>query len=703
MPYGYWAPPPPQQHPGDGGKDGPGAGDSGGGYRVGNGWGHQAGWWAPPQQVQPQAQQVQVQAQGTQQGEGAQRQQSAPPREDLPSPPQERPPPPAESGAVSMAASLSALGDRGARGGAGMVFGSVDAAQSGAGSPPPGAGLPSSVVATAAGLPPSATMAAVASSSTGPPPPPLPTSVSAPAPAPAWRAPEEVIWPTDPAYPAAWRDGNWAGAESILKRISSSTGSAKSVLAIGVSPRARARRLEDEPGTEVVDVTVAPEALAGRWEFGTTREAERRGAWAAYGAGAGMGVGYGYGYDGAQMYGAYGYPPAPPPPMGDGMMPQGMMPPMGMGMGPPPPQMMGMGGMGMYGMPPPPPAGQMQGMLPPANGAPMEGESGPPSSSVSGPVNGNGNGNAGGERSEWEVAPVKDYGYFTGGYGREERNAYVSRGPPREVEQSHQDERPPRDDYPVGRSRRGSYNGGAYGYEPRGGYGGRRGRGFRGGYGRYGRGGFQQQTRGPPPTQQQPPPFSITPPPHFTPLVPEGYYPTPYMPTSYDYAQAAPQHLAPVPTLRTRLSFPIDRLRQEILSQLEFYLSPDNMATDLYLRQQMDSQGWVRIDVLASFKRVQAKTSDVSLVRDVLGLSDYAEIRGEWVRSTEGWEQFVLPTAQPSVVDQETQTPHSLLMHGDKPGYSPAGDVEELDDEDEEDVVFVMGREAQAWSPERPR
>jgi la-related protein 1 len=42
-----------------------------------------------------------------------------------------------------------------------------------------------------------------------------------------------------------------------------------------------------------------------------------------------------------------------------------------------------------------------------------------------------------------------------------------------------------------------------------------------------------------------------------------------------------------VPTPRTRLSFPIDRLRQEILSQLEFYLSPDNMATDLYLRKQV--------------------------------------------------------------------------------------------------------------------
>ncbi|KAJ6571838.1 hypothetical protein B0H19DRAFT_935815 [Mycena capillaripes] len=174
------------------------------------------------------------------------------------------------------------------------------------------------------------------------------------------------------------------------------------------------------------------------------------------------------------------------------------------------------------------------------------------------------------------------------------------------------------------------------------------------------------------------------------------------MPTGYDYPQAPAHHLAPVPTPRTRLSFPIDRLRHEILSQLEFYLSPDNMATDLYLRKQMDSQGWVPIEMLASFKRVQAKTSDVNLVRDVLGLSEYAEIRGDWVRSTDGWEKFVLPTARPSVLDVET-TPYSLLMQADKTGHTAAEDAEELEEEDEEDVVFVMGREAQAWSPERPR
>lgn len=118
---------------------------------------------------------------------------------------------------------------------------------------------------------------------------------------------------------------------------------------------------------------------------------------------------------------------------------------------------------------------------------------------------------------------------------------------------------------------------------------------------------------------------------------------------------------------------------------------------------QMDSQGWVRIEMLASFKRVQTKTSDVNLVRDVLGLSDYAEIRGEWVRITEGWEKFVLPTAKPSIVEAEPPSPYSLLLQADKAGHAAADETEEMEDEDEEDVVFVMGRDAQAWSSERQR
>ncbi|KAJ6590505.1 hypothetical protein DFH09DRAFT_1026515 [Mycena vulgaris] len=671
-------------------------------------WGHPgAGPMGGPTEEGQQGQWWPMQQNGQQQQPEPPRQQPEPPRMQQSTPPQ-RPPPPAESGAVSVSASLpgglSALGGMATGSTGGVVFGSVDTGLAALGggvgqsSAPNAASSSTSTNASTssglpfnAGIPSSATMAVLSSSS---PPPVLPASASAPPREPAWRTATEPVWPVDPA----WTSGTDAAAWP------SGTGSRPPVFAIGVSPRARARRLAEDPSAEVVDLTVAPGELGGRWEFGTTRVAEQRG-YSAYPYGAyGGGPGGGYGYDGqpAQpMYGGY----APPPPM-DGMLPpQGMMPPMGMMVGPPP-QMMGMGGMGMnpYGMPPPP---QMQGMIPPANGgAPMDGDGAAPHSSprpgAGAVMNGNGGGaeRRPGESSEWEV---KDFGYgFGGGYAREEgRNAYVPRGPPEHP--PHPEDRPRDMDYPIGRTRRGSYSGGGYNYEPRGGYAGRRGRGgYRGG--RYPRGGFQQQPRPPPPQQQpapQAPPFNITPPPRFTPLMPEGYYPAPYMPTGYDYPQPPAQHLAPVPTPRTRLSFPIDRLRQEILSQLEFYLSPDNMATDLYLRQQMDSRGWVRIEVLASFKRVQSKTSDVNLVRDVLGLSDYAEIRGEWVRSTEGWEKFVLPTAQPSVV--EAESPYSLLLQADKAGHASIDDAEEVDDEDEEDVVFVMGREVQAWSPERPR
>jgi hypothetical protein len=67
---------------------------------------------------------------------------------------------------------------------------------------------------------------------------------------------------------------------------------------------------------------------------------------------------------------------------------------------------------------------------------------------------------------------------------------------------------------------------------------------------------------------------------------------------------------------------------------------------------QMDSKGWIPIQLLASFNRVRQLTLDIMLVRDVLLLSSVAQVHhgGEWVRMG-GWESFVLPDAQRSGVD----------------------------------------------------
>lgn len=46
----------------------------------------------------------------------------------------------------------------------------------------------------------------------------------------------------------------------------------------------------------------------------------------------------------------------------------------------------------------------------------------------------------------------------------------------------------------------------------------------------------------------------------------------------------------PVPVPKTTISFPLDSTRYYLLGQLEYYLSPENMAQDFYLRQQVSSR-----------------------------------------------------------------------------------------------------------------
>lgn len=154
------------------------------------------------------------------------------------------------------------------------------------------------------------------------------------------------------------------------------------------------------------------------------------------------------------------------------------------------------------------------------------------------------------------------------------------------------------------RPRRGYYAGHERGGS--GGYGGRRGRGMNGfgrGYSRRGGGGFQQHSR-------HAPPFSVTPPQaHFQPLIQmgealNGLYAQPrpqlaaYIPTGYEsFAQPQPppplntatatQVTPPVPVPISPISFPLDPTRWYLLGQLEYYLSPQNMAQDFFLRQRV--------------------------------------------------------------------------------------------------------------------
>jgi la-related protein 1 len=83
----------------------------------------------------------------------------------------------------------------------------------------------------------------------------------------------------------------------------------------------------------------------------------------------------------------------------------------------------------------------------------------------------------------------------------------------------------------------------------------------------------------------------------------------------------------------------------------EYYFSIDNLCKDMFLRNNMDSQGYVLLSVIADFKRIKALTEDMDLLRHVCGQLKNIEYRpGEdgvdRLRRKEGWEQWIRPMSE---------------------------------------------------------
>ncbi|KAG8862937.1 hypothetical protein FRB96_000357 [Tulasnella sp. 330] len=194
--------------------------------------------------------------------------------------------------------------------------------------------------------------------------------------------------------------------------------------------------------------------------------------------------------------------------------------------------------------------------------------------------------------------------------------------------------------------------------------------------------GMQLPMPPPTPSGSQPPlsamenpysPHPLQPPYHpymFAPSTPSGYYaPYPYMapyaatPIPINYApQVYPPPTAmqapPVPMPLTTPGYMLDPSRFYLLGQVEYYFSVQNFLSDVFLRRQMDSEGWIDIHVIASFPRVRQLTPDASLVRDVMNLSTYIEVspEGDKCRMANGqWEPFVLPGAAPHHSSYQSQ------------------------------------------------
>lgn len=92
-----------------------------------------------------------------------------------------------------------------------------------------------------------------------------------------------------------------------------------------------------------------------------------------------------------------------------------------------------------------------------------------------------------------------------------------------------------------------------------------------------------------------------------------------------------------------------ETLKAQVLAQIEYYFSEDNLIKDIYLRSKaMDEEGWVLIQLLAAFKRVQTMTADMSLIVDAVQSSQKLEFdaQNSRVRLLEGWQRWTLSASR---------------------------------------------------------
>ncbi|KAJ7944127.1 la-related protein 1C-like [Quillaja saponaria] len=90
---------------------------------------------------------------------------------------------------------------------------------------------------------------------------------------------------------------------------------------------------------------------------------------------------------------------------------------------------------------------------------------------------------------------------------------------------------------------------------------------------------------------------------------------------------------------------PDPQLHTKIVNQIDYYFSDANLIKDIYLRQNMDDQGWVPIKLIAGFNKVMHLTDNIQLILDAVRSSSVMEVQGDKVRRQNEWRRWIMPAS----------------------------------------------------------
>ncbi|XP_057806244.1 la-related protein 1B-like isoform X1 [Salvia miltiorrhiza] len=182
--------------------------------------------------------------------------------------------------------------------------------------------------------------------------------------------------------------------------------------------------------------------------------------------------------------------------------------------------------------------------------------------------------------------------------------------------------------------------------------------------------GSQQRTgsrpflRGPAPNAPFVPPPPVAVRPFVAPVVyTEMQSPVFYVPGPHPDS-LRPMSMVPMPSMFFSMHDP--HLPSKIVNQIDYYFSNENLVKDIFLRQNMDGEGWVSIKLIAGFKKVMQLTDNIQLILDVIKSSNAVEVQGDKVRRKGDWMKWIMSPTQTTVMSPQSSnrsSPNMLAAH----------------------------------------
>lgn len=104
-------------------------------------------------------------------------------------------------------------------------------------------------------------------------------------------------------------------------------------------------------------------------------------------------------------------------------------------------------------------------------------------------------------------------------------------------------------------------------------------------------------------------------------------------------------------------------IKSRLLTQVEYYFDIENLCKDVFLRQNMNEEGWVQLSRIANFSKIKMLTADLSLIVEALSASDQVEMDQSrtFVRLKIGWQQWLLAPAASLVSGSHGPTSDAAL------------------------------------------